>query len=109
MWNFCLLTDPAPQENTKLPIKTKSLVLDSRACKSSVPEQNGVDEAHEESEAEQIDAREEIQSVSVNTSQAQSSSNHKGILILQLFKFFNLLSQKQYPVEKENQVSTYEQ
>lgn len=25
-------------------------------------------------------------------------SNHEGILILQLFKFFNLLSQKEYPV-----------
>ncbi|XDV18127.1 hypothetical protein PO909_023885 [Leuciscus waleckii] len=70
---------PATQENTKLPIKVKSLVQDSRGCNSSVLEQNGVDEAHGESEAEQIDerpAREEIQSVSVNTSQGQNSSKH---------------------------------
>ncbi|KAK7170323.1 hypothetical protein R3I94_000522 [Phoxinus phoxinus] len=70
---------PATQKNTKLPIKAKSLVQDCRACNSSVLEQNGVDEAHGESEAEQIDerpAREEIQSASVITSQAQSSSEH---------------------------------
>lgn len=36
--------------------------------------------------------------VSKTTSQTLSSSNHEGILILQLFKFFNLLSQKQYPL-----------
>ncbi|XP_067256775.1 zinc finger protein 408 [Chanodichthys erythropterus] len=68
---------PATQENIKPPTKAKNLEQNSGAC--NVLEQNGVDEAHGESEAEQIDerpAREDIQSVSVSTSQAQSSSEH---------------------------------
>ncbi|XP_051756202.1 zinc finger protein 408 isoform X2 [Ctenopharyngodon idella] len=68
---------PAKQENIKPPIKAKNLVQDCGAC--NVLEQNGVDEAHGEGEAQQIDerpAREEIQSVTVSTSQAQISSEH---------------------------------
>uniref|UniRef100_A0A673I7Z5 Zinc finger protein 408 n=1 Tax=Sinocyclocheilus rhinocerous TaxID=307959 RepID=A0A673I7Z5_9TELE len=65
------------QEDTKPPIKEKNLVQESRACNSSVLEQNGVDEAHGESEAEQSEERPaREQSISMSTSQAQSSSEH---------------------------------
>uniref|UniRef100_A0A8C2KZS8 Zinc finger protein 408 n=1 Tax=Cyprinus carpio TaxID=7962 RepID=A0A8C2KZS8_CYPCA len=67
------------QEVTKPPIKEKNLVQESIGCDSSVLEQNGVDEAHVETEAEQSEkrpAREEIPSISMSTSQAQSSSEH---------------------------------
>uniref|UniRef100_A0A9J8BDF5 Zinc finger protein 408 n=1 Tax=Cyprinus carpio carpio TaxID=630221 RepID=A0A9J8BDF5_CYPCA len=69
----------ATQEDTKPPIKGKNLVQESRACDSSVLEQNGVDEAHGEGEGQQSDehpARDKIQSISDSTSEAQSSSEH---------------------------------
>ncbi len=52
---------------------------ESRACNSSVLEQNEVDEAHGEGEAQESDehpARDKIQSIGDSTSQAQSSSEH---------------------------------
>ncbi len=79
---FCILTDPvqsAIQEDTRPPIKETNLVQESRACNSSVQEQNGVDEAHGEGDAQESDehpARDKIQSISDSTSQAQSSSEH---------------------------------
>ncbi|XP_067295568.1 zinc finger protein 408 [Pseudorasbora parva] len=69
----------ATEDHAKPHIKVKNLVQDSRVCDSSDLELNGVDLAHEESEAEQIDerpAKEEIRNISVSTSQAQSSSEH---------------------------------
>ncbi|XP_026123456.1 zinc finger protein 408 [Carassius auratus] len=69
----------ATQEDTNASIKGENLVRESRACDSSVLEQNGVDEAHGEGEGQQSDehpARDKLQSISHSTSQAQSSAEH---------------------------------
>ncbi|XP_050971119.1 zinc finger protein 408 isoform X1 [Labeo rohita] len=64
------------QEDTKPPIKEINLVQESKACNSSVLEENVVDEAQTE-QSEERPAREDIPSVGTSTSQTQSSEHLK--------------------------------